>query len=304
MTKSAATALLAALFGCGGGSRPAPVEVPPDPDEQAAPEPVRLTLLSDVNRVAPGQQFTIAAQLDIEPGWHIYWRNPGDSGVATEVGFRGPDDFEIGEPRLPGPRRFERDGAAVAFGYGDRVLVSAVVTAPDTLNGEVFQFQAEAAWLACQEECEKGAGTQSVEVVKASANMPSEPQNQAVFADHQARLPRPLSSLANARHDWRSARGGHELVIYVDGGQKVEFFPEREVQATMVGQAMVPGQGVGALHITFQDPGPETVRGVLHANDGQSDFYFDVDLPGPATGAEDGDGDEGETAAEEPEGDD
>ena len=34
---------------------------------------------------APGSTTVVAVRQAIEPGWHTYWRNPGDSGGATTL---------------------------------------------------------------------------------------------------------------------------------------------------------------------------------------------------------------------------
>jgi len=35
--------------------------------------------------VQAGQAFWLGLQLQHQPGWHTYWRNPGDSGLATQL---------------------------------------------------------------------------------------------------------------------------------------------------------------------------------------------------------------------------
>ena len=51
---------------------------------------VKVKLLADVTSVEPGKPFTIGVNFKMSPGWHIYWINPGDSGMATQVEFSLP----------------------------------------------------------------------------------------------------------------------------------------------------------------------------------------------------------------------
>jgi DsbC/DsbD-like thiol-disulfide interchange protein len=42
-------------------------------------------LVADVASVEPGTTFTTGIVLTMAPGWHIYWKNPGESGLATSI---------------------------------------------------------------------------------------------------------------------------------------------------------------------------------------------------------------------------
>jgi len=60
---------LAVLFLCVAASAaPASVRTPH----------VELSSLRSGRAVVPGEPLTIALRLAIIPGWHTYWRNPGD----------------------------------------------------------------------------------------------------------------------------------------------------------------------------------------------------------------------------------
>ena len=39
---------------------------------------------------APGSTAVVAVKQKIQPGWHTYWRNPGDSGGATTLTWTLP----------------------------------------------------------------------------------------------------------------------------------------------------------------------------------------------------------------------
>ena len=67
-----------------------------------------VTLVSDTDAVAAGTPFRVGLHLHMAPGWHTYWRNPGDAGVAPELGLccrreaSGPIAWPtpIGSPRV------------------------------------------------------------------------------------------------------------------------------------------------------------------------------------------------------------
>src|SRR5471032_2576062 len=65
---------------------------------------------------APGTTVWAAIRQTIEPGWHTYWRNPGDSGLATSIAWTLPKGVTAGVPSWPAPERFTT-GPIVNFGY-------------------------------------------------------------------------------------------------------------------------------------------------------------------------------------------
>jgi len=58
---------------------------------------VTASLVSSHDSVAPGQEFYIALRTELDEHWHIYWRNPGDSGEPTHIEWELPDGVTAGE---------------------------------------------------------------------------------------------------------------------------------------------------------------------------------------------------------------
>ena len=58
-------------------------------------ELVKATLVADVSSIQPGQRFRLGVLYRIEPGWHIYWKYPGDSGIPTKIEWQLPQGFTI-----------------------------------------------------------------------------------------------------------------------------------------------------------------------------------------------------------------
>src|SRR6476660_4787986 len=78
---------------------------------------VAATLLCDRASIEAGKPFDVGVLLKIKPGWHVYWKNPGDSGIATSVDFKLPEGFSAGEAQFPVPQRIEAPGGIVNYGY-------------------------------------------------------------------------------------------------------------------------------------------------------------------------------------------
>ena len=72
---------------------------------------------------AGGQDGRLYAlvEIELEPGWKTYWRNPGDAGLPPEFDWSGSQNVARAAPLYPAPHRFI-DKAGETIGYKDRVV--------------------------------------------------------------------------------------------------------------------------------------------------------------------------------------
>ncbi len=175
---------------------PVNMEVPASGDEYHLGDvpndhPVKAQLLADVSGIHPGQTFTLGVLFDIQPGWHIYWQNPGDAGLATTVTFAPPEGFQLGKLQWPLPEKFIEPGSIITYGYTNRVLLMATVRAPDDLHpGSTVELRARAGWLCCRKICIPGQTALRLELpVGRSRSSP----HTALFTAWRSRLPRPIT---------------------------------------------------------------------------------------------------------------
>jgi DsbC/DsbD-like thiol-disulfide interchange protein len=281
--------LVAPAAGCGASSTGNADEPPAGKTGAGAGEPeipenlVRFHLVADVTRVAPGQELTIAARFDVEPTWHLYWVNPGETGLPTEVAIEAPDGFEVGPIQYPGPEKFESPGGIVSYGYSEHALLSAPVIAPDEIPESGARFAAEGSWLACREVCIVGKASAALVLPPASADEPSQPENTALFDRHRALLPRPLTELADARPEVKREDGRVNLAVAVPGAERLEYYPSRAEQLAFTGTVSVPGDAEAAVHVAYRSgpKPPETIRGVLAVVREGTPTYYQLDLPWP-----------------------
>lgn len=143
-----ALALAAGSARAAGGATPAP--------EPTAP-PARGAMVADVARVEPGGTARIGVLIRMDPGWHVYWVNPGDAGLPTRLELTLPAGATAGALAWPLPHRYEEPGGIVAFGYSDAVLLARpVAVPPDARPGSRIEVGIEARWLVCRERCLEG----------------------------------------------------------------------------------------------------------------------------------------------------
>ncbi|MCB1832032.1 MAG: hypothetical protein KDH19_01080, partial [Geminicoccaceae bacterium] len=62
----------------------------------AGTEHVSAVLSADLGAAVPGEGFRLGLAQTIDEGWHTYWRNPGDSGAATQLTWTLPEGVEAG----------------------------------------------------------------------------------------------------------------------------------------------------------------------------------------------------------------
>lgn len=109
-------------------------------------------LVSVPSQISAGATFTLLLEHKIRPGWHTYWVNPGDSGAATKLTWRGPEGFKFSEIAWPYPERIPY-GPLMNYGYHDRVVYPIEVTAPAALSGNSVTFDLKGEWLVCADVC-------------------------------------------------------------------------------------------------------------------------------------------------------
>src|SRR5438105_15915740 len=87
----------------------------------APPQHARVELLAAP--AASKQSLLLGIHFLFDPGWHIYWVNPGDSGQPPSVTWHLPAGFEAGEIDWPRPQRIVDSPQIVDYGYQDDVTL-------------------------------------------------------------------------------------------------------------------------------------------------------------------------------------
>lgn len=137
----------------------------------AAPEtlpehPARAVLLTDSPIAVPGRPLRVGVLIKTLPGWHVYWRNPGEAGVGTRVRWSLPPGWQAGPTRWPLPVRLVEPGDVTVFAYEEGVLLTRELTVPpDARPGTRVPLAASVDWLACKSACVPGKAELDGQVV-------------------------------------------------------------------------------------------------------------------------------------------
>ena len=183
---------------------------------------VEAELVAENTALVPGADNWLALRLKSEPGWHTYWRNPGDSGIPTSLRWSLPDGFSAGEIVWPYPERHAL-GEVMNYGYAGETLHLVPLTVPAAAAGQSVELKAEAKWLVCSDICIPGKAQLSLRLPVAPSAA-ADPRWQAAFAETHARLPRAVAwpaRFATDKKDLSLAVQSAEIAA----AEQVEFFP-------------------------------------------------------------------------------
>jgi thiol:disulfide interchange protein len=184
-------------------------------------ELVRASLISDVSAIQPGQKFRVGVLYRIEPGWHIYWKYSGDSGIPTKIEWQLPQGFRVSDLQWPLPMREKEPGDLEVFDYTSEVLLFAEIEAPAVLPQQPILIRAKTDWLVCQSLCVPGRAQLSL-TLTGGGNTASD--SAQIFQKYASLVPKQPASPIKIGF----SRMAKNLVAAVDGvrnGAAVDFFP-------------------------------------------------------------------------------
>jgi DsbC/DsbD-like thiol-disulfide interchange protein len=149
---------------------------------------VTPALLAETEWIEAGHPFTVGLHLRMAPGWHTYWKNPGDSGLPTRIRWTLPEGFQAGPIQWPAPHRMVA-GPLASYGYDGEVLLLTEVQAPAATAGGTVRIAARVDWLECQEACLPGKAELELTLPVRRGTPPRSAASGAAFAESRRRLP-------------------------------------------------------------------------------------------------------------------
>ncbi|MDM4770385.1 protein-disulfide reductase DsbD [Solimonas sp. SE-A11] len=213
----------------------------------------------------------VALRLQPDKGWHVYWLNPGDSGIPTSLQWTLPAGVEAGPIEWPYPHAHSL-GDLTNYGYGEETLHLVPMKLGDAWTpGQQVTLQAEAKWLVCKDVCIPGKAALSLTLPVQASPQP-DPAWAAAFAKARAELPQPTPG-------WqaRFAVANGSVTLGIDGmpahADRVEFFPEPNDLVNHAAPQRIDADGSGSLRLSqglssYFVEAPAELRGVLVLHEG------------------------------------
>ncbi len=189
-----------------------------------------VQLVFPIPHVFPGGGTNNAGlYFKLEPGWHVYWLNPGDSGEPPRISWTVPNGFRFGPLEFPAPERLPL-GPLMDYGYENEVLFPFQIDVASGLtSGSTITLDANVNWLVCREVCipEKAQLEETLDVLSRAggdASLYFGP-DQDLWLRLANQVPRPLPYGDSAV--FASTATGFRLTVST--GQRetqAQFFPE------------------------------------------------------------------------------
>lgn len=250
---------------------------------------IELELLSSVQTVAPGETFDLALRLVPNDDWHIYWKNPGDTGLPTKVGWQENALLSFSDLQWSAPSRADYQGFINYGYYGETYLFSQVSVSEEAEIGQPLQLGVKVEWLICEEICIPGNATLDLhlEVAEQSAQAPWYRQ-----VEHaRSLLPQYLGKLPGS---YRTDNGFQVSIELPDGLQDLQptgFFP---ISAKLVDNLPTPSLSKPQSNTLLINTDnalngagyPEKFEGLLQFEDSQGvqlNYEFEVDADSSVT---------------------
>lgn len=185
---------------------------------------VTADLIAATDAAVPGQTLTVAVRERMEPGWHTYWANPGDSGEPTSIEWKLPEGFKAGPILWPVPHVIPV-GPLAEYGYDDQAVLLTEIQVPERAAGSVT-LAAKVSYLVCKEICVPE--DTNVELTLPVANESAPSGFAGEIAKAKAALPKALPGTAT--YAANPGKGALRLTVSSNpdlfkGVNEVRFFP-------------------------------------------------------------------------------
>ncbi len=110
----------------------------------------RIRLISEYDGVKDHKSLKIGLQVQLAPGWKIYWRNPGDAGIPPQFDWTGSANLQSVDIYWPRPEEFDVFGLTT-WGYHDEVVYPMTVTLKE--EGAPLDLKLDLFFGICEQVC-------------------------------------------------------------------------------------------------------------------------------------------------------
>jgi len=223
-------------------------------------------LIAETDEPAAGSAVSLAIRMTPQPGWHGYWKNPGDSGTEPSVRWTLPPGAAAGPLQYPVPGRLIV-GGLMNYVYDGPYALLLELRVPDGLApGTPLPIRGRFDYLVCTSEiCVPESADLALDLTVGAPGAAT--TRRAVFDRFRQALPRPISS--EARFEWSGGRFRLSVPLPATAGEDAYFFPLTYGAIAQAAEQEVTRSG-DTLIIETQAGGqePTSVEGVLRLRDG------------------------------------
>lgn len=173
------------------------------------------------HNIKAGESITLATVVNLAPEWHVYWINPGDSGLPVRITWTAPEGVTIDPIQWPAPDKISYDILA-NYGYYDTVKLLQKIHISSEYKNEPIHLTASVEMLVCKEICIPESDTVSITLNDPSATIQN---NAATIQNAKNNLPKPFSGSVTYSEE------NEKLHLHINTNDKalntdnLDFFP-------------------------------------------------------------------------------
>ena len=252
----------------------------------ASPQPTRVHtvntwLEADYIAATPGQNINIAWHFEMDDGWHVYWKNPGDSGLPAQIDWNPNPHVTFTDAAQivwPAPHPIVT-GPIMSYGYEDHIALSIPLQIKETAPiGQPIQLSGTVRFLMCKDICLPG---------DAHLTTP-------LWIDHKAEPNQSVQAFL-AQQNWPQHINNHtfEAFTTADGftlslppqliKQKIRFIPDVEGMIEDLVEQKQKASNLQLLKDEWADETPTHLSGLLFNEDTHTAYYVPNTSIQPAT---------------------
>lgn len=163
----------------------------PIQDKKDSPVKPEILLLND----SWSDSLQLGIYFEIEPGWYLYWLNPGEAGLPPQVKWELPQGFNELRVEFPVPLKFFSSGYLV-YGYKEELLLVSYISKPKNFifsaNRPII-LKANLNWMVCRESCLIGEEQLVINLTSIDPN--KKKKAEVVWNKFKDRFPRPSEEI-------------------------------------------------------------------------------------------------------------
>jgi DsbC/DsbD-like thiol-disulfide interchange protein len=217
--RRSAAACAIALAACASNAQADEDASPWDGDARSA-----VRLIAGSLRGGASAPMRAGIEIRLKPGWHTYWRYPGDAGVPPRFDFAGSRNVAAVTVLWPAPRRIPEQGLSV-IGYTKDVILPLVVVPQDGAKPMTLHLNVE--YAVCEKLCVPAQATAQLALAGGHSS------RDAALAEAQSRVPKKRAlgegsvlAIRSVRREESSPRSRVIIDVAAPPGASVELFAE------------------------------------------------------------------------------
>lgn len=246
----------------------------------------QLRVFSLQTQIKAGEDVELGLDFQMNPEWHIYWLNPGDSGAQLKI---NPENAEILSWGWPLPERIPVP-PLTNYGYNERVIFPLRLKPAAGAQDIVLGME----WLVCKVECVPVFGTIKfpLKIGTERIEIPADHMDRVLWNEFSARVPTLKDAPTFTTMQVNQTQAVYRMAgASLKGAREIFIFPrEPEVFTTAAPQMKVDGEGyeVTMPFNANRDPAKEKTAVTVVVNGQAMIEAFDAEVsltaPPPALG--------------------